>query len=59
MKGVNKAAQRANGASRMCCSCLFKMKDHRICALCISAFDEGFKKGVRWVEEQLKTTDKQ
>lgn len=55
MKGVTKAARKANGLSQMCKSCPF------LCCCtpanircCTDAFVEGYKKGVKTAEKQMK-----
>lgn len=58
MKGVAKAAKKANGLSRMCETCTIKGRGI-ICSpemrrACTDAFVEGFKKGSKWAEKQLK-----
>lgn len=55
MKGVTKAAKKANGLSHMCQSCPFL----RICTpanarCCTDAFVEGFKKGAKAAEKAMK-----
>lgn len=55
MKGVTKAAKRANGKSRACAICPARLRcDTVMKRICFSAFIEGFKKGVKWVEKQQK-----
>lgn len=58
MRGVAKAAKQANGRSRACTICPFR-KDKKLCSpeiqrVCCDAFVEGFIKGVKLVEKQLK-----
>lgn len=58
MRGVAKAAKQANGRSRMCAICPLH-RDKAFCSpevqrVCSDAFVEGFMKGVKWLEEQLR-----
>lgn len=58
MKGVTKAARKANGLSRMCALCPHRQGKH-IChpsmsRVCSNAFVEGFKKGAKAAEKQIK-----
>lgn len=58
MRGVTKAAKKADGRSRMCASCPIHRRD-KIChpevqRVCSDAFVEGFKKGDKWNQEQTK-----
>lgn len=55
MKGVTEAARKANGQSQACAKCRYHMSGNEsICDLCSDAFKEGFRKGVKWAESQLK-----
>nr|DAI95379.1 MAG TPA: hypothetical protein [Caudoviricetes sp.] len=58
MRGVVKAAKQANGRSRTCAICPLH-RDKATCSpevqrVCSDAFVEGFMKGVKWLEEQLR-----
>lgn len=58
MKGVTKAAKRANGKSQACKTCPVYQRD-KMCSpemqrVCSDAFIEGFKKGVKAAEKVLK-----
>lgn len=58
MRGITKAAKQANGRSRTCIACPFT-KDRKICPpeirrICSDAFVEGFKKGVKWLQQKQK-----
>ncbi|EJW92097.1 hypothetical protein EVA_19793 [gut metagenome] len=55
---MTKAAKRANGLSQACTHCPV-LKKHNICPpeisrICHDAYVEGFKKGVKWVEQKQK-----
>lgn len=59
MKGVTKAANTANGRSRMCTHCPIR-KRYQICPpeiqrVCHDSFVEGFKKGVKAAESKIKS----
>ncbi len=58
MKGVTKAAKKANGRSRMCASCpihrTYKICPPEVQRVCSDAFVEGFKKGAIWNQERMK-----
>lgn len=56
MKGIEKAAVKANGASRLCDKCKFNrgMFSGRICEACDRAFITGYKKGATWALKQTK-----
>lgn len=58
MKGITIAAKTANGRSRTCAICPIK-KGRAVCPpeihrVCSDAFVEGFKKGVKWLQQQKK-----
>lgn len=58
MKGVTEAAKIANGRSRPCAKCPLK-NSKGVCLpeyqrVCSDAFIEGFKKGVKWLQEKQK-----
>lgn len=60
MRGITKAAKTANGRSQACATCPVK-RTRMICPpefqrVCSVAFVEGFKKGVKWYEQQQKDT---
>lgn len=58
MKGVTKAARAANGLSRSCSNCPLKKACYpELVKVCSTSFIEGFKKGVKWIEE-IKTKNK-
>lgn len=61
MKGVTKAARRANGLSRKCDTCPHKQGKHichpSISRICSDAFIEGFKKGAKAAEKAIKVSD--
>lgn len=62
MRGVTKAAKKANGLSRKCENCPIHKRD-RTCSMemfrvCSDAFVEGFIKGSKWAEKQLKEESK-
>lgn len=55
---MTRAAKRANGLSQACTHCQV-LKKHNVCPpeisrICRDAFIEGFKKGVKWTEEQIR-----
>lgn len=58
IKGITEAAKQANGRSRTCAICPIK-KTYRVCpaeiqCVCSDAFVEGFKKGVKWLQNKQK-----
>jgi hypothetical protein len=58
MKGITTAAKQANGKSRACATCPIK-RNRGVCMpevqqVCSDAFIEGFKKGVKWLQQQQK-----
>lgn len=60
MRGITKAAKTANGRSQACATCPIK-NSRKVCPpeflrVCSDAFVEGFKKGVKWYEQQQKDT---
>lgn len=58
IKGITQAARQANGRSRSCAKCPEKssrvvcLPEHQ--RICHDAFIEGFKKGVKWLQEKQK-----
>lgn len=61
MRGMIEAAKSANGRSRSCKNCFIR-KQFTACPpyylkICYKAFNEGFKKGVRWAEEKVKNEE--
>lgn len=62
MKGVTKAAKKANGLSHMChlSSQARKNMGHPLMSrVCSDAFVEGYKKGVKAVEKAIKESTNQ
>lgn len=58
MKGITEAAKIANGRSQSCEKCPLK-NSRGVCLpeyyrVCSDAFIEGFKKGVKWLQEKQK-----
>jgi hypothetical protein len=55
MKGVAKAANKSNGLSRTCRKCTARsICNFTIMKVCSNAFKEGFRKGSKWTEKQIK-----
>lgn len=55
MKGVTKAARKANELSRMCENCSHVRNGNpHVCRICSDAFVEGFKKGSKAAEKRIK-----
>lgn len=64
MDGCSKAANQANGRSKMCGRCqLTYNPDTLMCRACSKSFCEGFEKGARWLEnkriERITKKDKE
>ena len=62
MKGITEAAKIANGRSQSCVKCPLK-NNKGVCLpeyqwVCSNAFIEGFKKGVKWLQEKQKDLKK-
>ena len=58
MRGITNAAKVANGRSRLCVKCPLR-NNRGICLpeyqqVCSDAFIEGFKKGVKWLQQRQK-----
>jgi hypothetical protein len=58
MKGITKAAKQANGRSQACTTCPLN-RSRGVCLpeiqrVCSDAFVEGFKKGVKWMQQKQK-----
>lgn len=58
MKGITKAAKQANGRSQACAMCPLN-QSRGVCLpeiqrVCSDAFVEGFKKGVKWLQQKQK-----
>lgn len=58
MRGMTRAAKKANGLRQACTHCPI-LKRYNICPAeismaCNDAFVDGFKKGVKWTEEQIR-----
>lgn len=56
MKGITKAAKQANGRSHACATCPLN-RSRGVCLpeiqrVCSDAFVEGFKKGVKWLQQK-------
>lgn len=57
MKGITKAAKQANGRSQACATCPLNRSKGclpEIQRVCSDAFVEGFKKGVKWLQQKQK-----
>ena len=57
MKGITKAAKQANGRSQACATCPLNRSKGclpEIQRVCSDAFIEGFKKGVKWLQQKQK-----
>lgn len=58
MRGITKAAKQANGKSHSCVKCPLK-NSRGVCLpeyqrVCTDALIEGFKKGVKWLQQRQK-----
>lgn len=58
MKGITKAVKQANGRSQACATCPLN-RSRGVCLpeiqrVCSDAFVEGFKKGVKWLQQKQK-----
>lgn len=61
MKGIIKAAKQANGRSQACATCPLN-RSRGVCLpeiqrVCSDAFIEGFKKGVKWLQQKQKVEE--
>lgn len=55
MRGVTKAAKEHNGRNQMCKRCAMKKPcPPYIWRICYDAFIEGFRKGTKWAENEMK-----
>ena len=56
MRGIKKAAKQANGRSQRCKICPYGNQrcNPEVSRVCSDNFVEGFKKGVAWLQKQMK-----
>lgn len=55
MKGITKAAKRAVNRSLRCRTCTYLSKcNAEVGLVCSDSFKDGFKKGVAWLQKQMK-----